>query len=177
MKRQGCRRKKTPQKTSSQEQKNSQNNGDTLRSAVMWIVNGLNFDHLKLHGNTKWLPCHLIILAVLWVWSGEPQLTEAFKQAHKLSMTMLGSAAVNSFQGMMGALVTATGALLPVLWARMHELMERHGGEHFRIDGWLPLAVDGSRIGVPSGSAANGSQRGCVLREKLWSQRQRQAPR
>ena len=48
MKRQGCRRKKSPQKTSSQGPKNSQVNGDTLRSAVMWIVNGLSCDHVKL---------------------------------------------------------------------------------------------------------------------------------
>ncbi len=46
----------------------------------------------------------------------------------------------------MGALVTSTGRMVPQLWGRMHELLEQHGGEHWRIGPWLPLAIDGSRV-------------------------------
>ena len=62
--------------------------------------------------------------------------------------------AVGSYQGLTRALVSATSTLMPLLWARMHELMERHGGEHWRVGGWLPLAVDGSRVSTPR-TAAN----------------------
>ncbi len=67
---------------------------------------------------------------------------------------MLGRAAVGSYQGLTGALVSVTSTLLPLLWARMQHLMEQHGGEHWRIAGWLPLAVDGSRVSTPR-TAAN----------------------
>jgi hypothetical protein len=39
--------------------------------------------------------------------------------------------------------------LLPLLCQRFHFLMESHGGSHWRIGRWLPLAVDGSRVSVP----------------------------
>ncbi len=35
----------------------------------------------------------------------------------------------------------------------MHDLMERVGGEHFRVGPWLPLAVDGSRGDTPRSKA------------------------
>lgn len=124
-------------------------NGETLRAAVTWIVREGSFQNVKFHGNTKWLVCDLIILAVLWVWSDHATLTGAFVEAHGWSLKMLGRAAVGSYQALTGALVSVTSTLLPLLWARMHELMERHGGEHWRVGGWLPLAVDGSRVSTP----------------------------
>lgn len=78
----------------------------------------------------------------------------AFVEAHSRSLKMLGRAAVGSYQGLTGALVSVTSTLLPLLWARMQHLMEQHGGEHWRIAGWLPLAVDGSRVSTPR-TAAN----------------------
>jgi len=46
-------------------------------------------------------------------------------------------------------LVTVTAALLPLWCERMQSLMERYGGEHWRVGGWLPLAVEGSRVSTP----------------------------
>ena len=149
MKKQGCRRKKAVKNASGQGPSGRQVNGETLRAAVTWVVHEKSFQNLNFHGNTKWLVCDLIILAVLWVWSDHATLTGAFAEAHGWSLKMLGRAAVGSYQGLTGALVSATGTLLPLLWARMHGLMERHGGEHWRVGGWLPLAVDGSRVSTP----------------------------
>jgi len=151
---QGCRRKKAVKKTSCQERSNRPVNGETLRTAVTWVVNEKSFQNLKFHGNTTWLVCDLIILAVLWVWSDHTTLTGAFLEAHGWSLKMLGRAAVGSYQGLTGALVAVTGTLLPLLWARMHDLMEQQGGESWRVGGWLPLAVDGSRVSTPR-TAAN----------------------
>jgi len=143
------RRKKTAKATVGRRQAKQPVNGETLRTAVTWIVNEKSFQNLKFHGNTTWLVCDLIILAVLWVWSDHATLTGAFAEAHGWSLKMLGRAAVGSYQGLTGALVSVTGTLLPVLWARMQGLMEQHGGEHWRVAGWLPLAVDGSRVSTP----------------------------
>jgi hypothetical protein len=121
-------------------------NGETLLAAVRWIVDAGIFDELKVHGNTSWKPVDLIILTVVWVWSEASTLTGAFQEAHRWSLNVLSRAALNTYQGLMGALVGSTGRILPPLWQRMHALLEEHGGDHWRIGWWVPLAVDGSRI-------------------------------
>lgn len=124
-------------------------NGETLRAAVVWAVDKKIFAQLKLHGNTAWKALDLILLTVVWVWSNDTKLTGAFTEAHRWSMDVLGRAALASYQGLLDALVTWTSTWLPLLWNRLHLLMEQHGGAHWRVGRWLALAVDGSRVSVP----------------------------
>ena len=124
-------------------------NGETLRTAVSWVVNEESFKQLRFHGNTKWVIGDLLFLTVLWVWSDHTSLVAAFAEAHQWSLKMLGRAAVNSYQGLTGALVTVTATVLPLVCERMQALMEQHGGVYWRVGGWLPLAVDGSRVSTP----------------------------
>lgn len=124
-------------------------NGETLRAAVAWAVDRQIFAHLKLHGNTTWQVVDLILLAIVWVWSNDATLTGSFVEAHRWSVDVLGRAAVTSYQGLMKALVTWTASWLPLLWDRLHRLMEEQGGKHWRVGLWLALAVDGSRVSVP----------------------------
>jgi hypothetical protein len=124
-------------------------NQDALRRAVKWIINDKIFGDLKLHGNTKWVASQLVILAVFWVWSDNPSIVAAFSEAHQLVVRLFGGAAVSSYQGLTGALVTWTSTLLPCLWNRLHQLMERCDGKSWRVGLWVVLAVDGSRFGVP----------------------------
>jgi hypothetical protein len=124
-------------------------NGERLHAAIAWAMHGRIFDHLHKHGNTSWMTADLVLLAIVWVWSGNTRLTGAFEEAHCWSLRVLGRAAVGTYQGLMKALVTWTGALLPLIWLRLQQLMQQHGGSHWRIGKWLPLAVDGSRISVP----------------------------
>ena len=120
-----------------------------LRRAMAWIIDENIFSQLTLHGNTTWTAGQLVALAVLWVWSDKDTLTGAFEHAKHLALTMLGRVALTTYQGLTGALVTRTGSLLPLIQRRLHSLMEKIGGDHWRIDGWLPLAVDGSRTTTP----------------------------
>jgi len=113
-------------------------NGETLRDAVAWAIDRRIFAHLKFHGNTSWQVVDLIVLAVVWVWSGDSRLTGAFVEAHHWSMQVLGRAAVATFQGLLKALVTWTAKLLPLLWERLHQLMQEHGGSIGEwVAGWL----------------------------------------
>jgi hypothetical protein len=121
-------------------------NGETLLAAVRWVVDAGIFDQLAFHGNTSWKPVDLVVLAVVWAWSESRTLTGAFDEAHRWSLAVLSRAALNTYQGLMGALVGSTARILPPLWQRLQALMETHGGEHGRIGPWLPLAVDGSRV-------------------------------
>lgn len=122
---------------------------DFLRKAMDWVVDASIFQNMRLHGNINWMPKELVILAVLWVWSDKSQLTAAFGEAAVWSEWLIGRAAVGSYQALTNALVTYGVQLVPLLWDRLHGLMEEVGKEHFRIGIWLPLAVDGSRASTP----------------------------
>ena len=124
-------------------------NGATLQAAVAWAIDAKIFAHLKVHGNTTWQFVDLILLAIVWVWSGDGRLTGAFAEAHRWSLQVLGRAAVGTFQGLLKALVTWTATVLPLVGQCLHNLMQEHGGKHWRVGLWLALAVDGSRVSVP----------------------------
>jgi hypothetical protein len=124
-------------------------NGKSLRAAVTWAVERQIFAHLKFHGNTTWQVVDLILLTIVWVWSNDATLTGSFAEAQRWSLDVLGRAAVGSYQGLMKALATWTASWLPLLWDRLHRLMEEQGGKHWRVGLWLALAVDGSRVSVP----------------------------
>lgn len=123
----------------------SQSNGDALRRALDWTLQSGIFKDLSFHGNTKWQPVELVALALLWVWSSKPALTDAFIDAHRWSTKLFHKAALNTYQGLAGALVTWTPTLMPLLWERIHDLMKQTGGEHWRIGKWVAIGVDGSR--------------------------------
>lgn len=128
-------------------------NGDSLRRALAWTLNSGIFKELPLHGNTSWQPVQLVSLALLWVWSSKTTLKDAFEDACRWSTKLFDESALTTYQGLAGALATSTPKLLPLLWDRIHQLMEKVGGEHFRMGKWLPLAVDGSRGDTPRSKA------------------------
>lgn len=122
---------------------------DRLKRAIDWCLNDSSFDDLKVHGNAKWTAKFLIILAVLTAWGTEPRMTDSFAEASKLSINLYGTIAINTYQGMMRALVAYTGQLLPIVWLRLQTQIEQASPENFRIGRWLALAVDGSRFTTP----------------------------
>ncbi len=114
----------------------------TLRQALAWVINERIFDNLVLHGNTKWLPVDLVVLALFWVWSDQPTLTAAFTQAQRWAAALFTRVAIHSYQGLTGALVTWTSQLLPLLWQRCQHCLEQCGQKHWRR---RPLAGPGRR--------------------------------
>ena len=127
----------------------SVNDGELLRRAIHWIAEERIFAKLPKHGNTSWSFSRLIALAVLWVWSDQSKLTDAFEDARNLSMNIFGQVALRSYQGMTEALVNWSGRLVPILWQRLHQLMQEVSGPYWRVGKWLPLACDGSRFSTP----------------------------
>jgi len=122
---------------------------DLLQRALAWIVGRQIFDDLPRHGNTKWLPTQLIVLAILWVWSDRSQLTARYQEARQSALRFYEELQLHTYQGFIGALVTWTERLRPLLWSRLQELMEQVGGCYWRLGEFLVLAVDGSRVGTP----------------------------
>lgn len=71
-------------------------NGETLRAAVAWAIDQRIFASLRVHGNTTWQAVDLILLTIVWVWSGDATLTGAFAEARRWSLDVLGTAAVTT---------------------------------------------------------------------------------
>jgi hypothetical protein len=125
-------------------------NGESLSALQKWFLpdDGI-FAHLKLHGNTRWSPTNLVFLALCWAWSETRNVTDAFTQAVECCETILGSAALSTYQGFMGAMVRWTPSFINILWSRLHQKMEEIGGKFWRIGTWVPIAFDGSRSSAP----------------------------
>ena len=139
-------------KSSSESTKKTATNvdqGEQLKRALTWILAPENFADFAKHGNVSWIPVHLVKLAVLFAWSDAPKMTECFDRAAKLSQELFGVLAIQTFQGMVRALVTYGPDLMSRLWLRLQTLMEQTAPKCYRIGLWLTLAVDGSRFTTP----------------------------
>jgi hypothetical protein len=126
-------------------------NGHDVQRALNWIVSAVIFAPVRLHGNVKWKPAALVCLAILWVWSSQPGLVEAAKEAIATYPKLFDNdaVAVTTYQALTAALIRYTPQLLPALWARLQSLMQQADPAAWRVGRWLPLAVDGSRVSVP----------------------------
>jgi Transposase DDE domain len=125
-------------------------NAASLKHLLEWLIpDGGIFSELNFHGNTKWLPTLLVWQAVLWSWSGERHLTDAFIDAVDMCQTMFTCAPLSTYQGFMLALVRWTPHLMPLLRKVLHQRMEHLRSKFWRIDGWVPIAFDGSRGTAP----------------------------
>ena len=58
--------------------------GEQLREAVRWLVTPDVFAGVEFRKDCTWSPWLLVAAAMLWVWSGEPTLTERFETARSV---------------------------------------------------------------------------------------------
>jgi hypothetical protein len=111
------------------------------------------FSKMRLHGNTKWLPKHLVCLDLVWAWAETKHLTDGYVEAVECCSRLWGNVMLSTYQGFMGALTRWTATLMEILWFVLQERMEEIGGRFWRIHGWIPIAFDGSRSTAPRMSA------------------------
>lgn len=112
------------------------------------------FADVKFHGNTSWSPRDLVWQALFWSWSECRNVTDAFTDATAWSQKISGAKPLSTYQGFMGAMTRWTATFIPLVWTILQARMEEWGGEFWRIDGWVPIAFDGSRSTAPR-TAAN----------------------
>jgi hypothetical protein len=133
-------------KQSRRRAKTAATNTQSLQAQREWLLpDDSIFSKLRFHGNSKWKPIGLVWLALCWAWCDARNVTDAFDQAVLACQQGCGAAPLTTYQGFMGALVTWTPSFLPLLRGVLQERMEQIGGKFWRIDGWVPIAFDGSR--------------------------------
>jgi hypothetical protein len=114
-----------------------------------WFLPADMFAKMALHGNTKWNPTQLVVLAFCWTWSDARGLADAFVEAAERARSLFGGAALRTYQGFMRALVTWSPTLVGTLTLVVRQRMEEIGSRWWRIGGWVPIAFDGSRSTAP----------------------------
>lgn len=143
------RRKNAKKKVTRKGRGKSASNLVQIQEAMRWLIDSRIFAGLPLHGNTHWRPMELVTLAIFWIWSATPQLTEAFVDARIQVEKLAGRCPVTSYQGLLKALVSKTARFMPLLQIQLHKLTAEIAGKHFRVGNWVAIAIDGSRESAP----------------------------
>jgi hypothetical protein len=120
-----------------------------LRLREWFLHDDSIFAGISWHGNNCWTAECLTWMGLFWSWSEARCLTDAFGDTRRWTETAFGTTPLTTYQGFMGALVTASPLLLPRLRLLLQQRMAQLSRKHWRIDGWLPLAFDGSRSSAP----------------------------
>lgn len=127
------------------------------------------FRGIKRHGNSRWKPRLLVMMNVIMFWVSGDTLKERFQTARHLVKFLWPKERIpSSYNGF----VNASMHLLPELRDRLIERLracEGEDGAAWRVNGWLILAVDGSRFECPR-SDRNERGLGCAGREKTTPQ-------
>jgi Transposase DDE domain len=129
-------------------------NGDSFKELCDWFLpdDGI-FSHIKFHGNIKWTPVFLVWLGLFWAWMDARFLTDAFTEARDCCQKIFGCMPLKSYPSFIWALVGQTANFIPVLRETMQQRMEQIGGKFWRVEGWVPIAFDGSRSSAPRTTA------------------------
>lgn len=124
-------------------------NADSLLQLWQWFLPANILSAITLHGNITWTPNQLVIHAFCWTWSAARSLTEAFDEATQCCRTLLGTAALSTYQGFMAALVKWSPTLIRTLLATLRQHARAIGGRFWQVGRWVPIAFDGSRSTAP----------------------------
>jgi hypothetical protein len=125
-------------------------NVESLNSLRQWLLPDESiFSTIKRHGNIKWTATLLVWLALSWAWSEARCLTDAFHDAVGVCHKMFASMPLSTYQGFMWALVGYTPQLMPLLRTLVQQRMAQITSKFWCIDGFVPIAVDGSRSTAP----------------------------
>lgn len=148
---------------------------EALRDALAWIVDADIFADTQCHGNTTWRPRGLAVTALLWAWSSQAGLVRRFSEARSVAEGVVsGEDLADTYQGFVKALARWSLVLLVLLVWRLRSLMEAFAGEGWRVDGWAPMAVDGTRIDCPR---TRGNERSLAVRRRKKRSRRRRRTR
>ena len=119
----------------------------------------------------RWAPRLLAMAAILISWSAAPTLQEAFATVWDCLAKMYVSRkrSGRTYEGFIAALRRRSASLLATIIAELRRSTISVGGRDWFVDGWVPMAADGSRFECPR-TAANEEAFGCAGKAKTTPQ-------
>ena len=119
----------------------------------------------------RWTDRLLVAMAMLMAWQAAPTLKDAFEACWQVVTGMYPTRrrAGHTYEGFIKALQRQSGRLMPIVAAALREAVREVARCCWRIEGWVVMGVDGSRIDCPR-TAANQKAFGCAGRDKTTPQ-------
>ena len=119
---------------------------DELVLAVAFLRKEM-FAHLQRHGNSRWQPLTLAMLAVLWSWGTSDQTLDGrFQAAASLVLGWSESTYVfTTCKGFIGALATWNNELIAIV----RQALQRQMQTLLCWNGRPMFGIDGTKVGVP----------------------------
>lgn len=122
-------------------------NLDALRKELDWVLpDDAIFADCRLHGNVRWNPQQVALQALLWRWEESKHLTRSFDHAVDICRDCGFNAVANNYPTFMNALDRYRDGLVKPLDRRLRMLQEEVDSDFWRVDGWVLMAFDGSRL-------------------------------
>jgi hypothetical protein len=125
-------------------------NHRSLREAIDLLVCPELFSHISFRSGCQWTPLILVATALLWTWGLSRNVTDRYLAARKIIRKVFRlQDELPSYQAFMKVLRKWTCELLLAVKPHLHAKMEQDLPGHFRVAGFVVMAVDGSRINLP----------------------------
>jgi hypothetical protein len=119
----------------------------------------------------RWTDRLLVVMAMLMAWQEASSLRDAFETCWQVVTRLYPTRrrAGHSYEGFIKSLERHSGRLLPRVMAALRRAVRRVAGRYWKVEGWLVMGVDGSRIECPR-TAANEAAFGCAGKDKTTPQ-------
>lgn len=126
-------------------------NFEYLRLSMGFLFDSLTFKSVKLREDCNWNPKLLATTALLWAWSDESLMADRLTAARDIAWKLLShlEKIATSYQAFMKMLSRWTDNFVDEIKRELRNRMFTEFDSLMRVDKYLLLAVDGSRIGVP----------------------------
>jgi hypothetical protein len=120
----------------------------SLQEAVDWLFDDRMFAGWKRHGNRKWPVKALVLMGLIWAFGPEPGLRQRYQRglailAHWSFWPPL------TYQGFVKTLRNWSDRLVPLLCQSLRQRMLTLSLSEHRINGYVPMAIDGTRVEAP----------------------------
>lgn len=119
----------------------------------------------------RWTDRLLVVMAVLMAWQAAPSLKDAFEACWQVVTGMYPTRrrVGSTYEGFIKALQKHSARLLSIVGTALREAVREAARSCWKIEGWIVMGVDGSRIECPR-TAANEAAFGCAGRNKTTPQ-------
>ena len=119
----------------------------------------------------RWTDRLLAVMAVLMAWQPGSALKDRFEACWQVVSGMYPTRrrGGHSYEGLIGALRDRSARLLRIVVPALRDALRAVAGRFWKIEGWIVMGVDGSRINCPR-TSANQKAFGCAGVDKTGPQ-------